>query len=193
MPELDLIKVFTARLNAANVHYFVTGAVAGIVYGEPRLTHDIDLVVALSPNDASKIVEAFPLDEFYCPPVEVVQLEAGRPFRGHFNLIHHQTGFKADIYTAGRDGLHRWAMENRKRMDFEGEPIWLAPIEYVIIRKLQFYREGKMEKHLRDIAGMLLVSGDEIDFEWLQQRIRHDQLSKEWESARNLTLEPDRP
>lgn len=190
MPGLDLIKVFTTRLNAAKVDYFVTGAVAAVVYGEPRLTHDIDLVVELDRADASRIVEAFPAEAFYCPPVEVIQLEISRPFRGHFNLIHHETGFKADVYTMGRDELHRWAMMNRRKVDYEGESIWVGPIEYVIIRKLQYYREGKSDKHLRDIAGMLLVSSQLIDFESLGERIRQYDLSGEWASARNLFKGP---
>lgn len=44
-------------------------------------------------------------------------------------------------------------MQNRRKFDFEGEPIWLAPIEYVILRKLKVFREGGSDKHLRDIAG----------------------------------------
>ena len=36
----------------------------------------------------------------------------------------------------------------------------LAPAEYVIVRKLEYYREGGSEKHLRDIRSMLAVSGD---------------------------------
>ena len=31
----------------------------------------------------------------------------------------------------------------------------VAPPEYVIVRKLQFYHEGGSEKHLRDISAML--------------------------------------
>jgi hypothetical protein len=189
MPELDLIKIFTLRLNRAKVSYFVTGAVASIIYGEPRLTHDIDLVVELSRKDASRIAEAFPLDEFYCPPIEVLQTEILRPLRGHFNLIHHQTGFKADVYAMGRDELHLWAMVNRRRFDFEGEPMWLAPPEYVILRKLQYYREGRSEKHLRDIAGMIIISGDRIDFEELLKRIRQYKLTDEWIEARRLSEE----
>jgi hypothetical protein len=141
-------------------------------------------VLELSQPDASRIVEAFPGDEFYCPPIEVIQLESSRPFRGHFNLIHHETGFKADVYTTGQDELHRWAMQNRRKFDLEGEPIWLAPIEYVILRKLQYFREGGSDKHLRDIAGMLLISPDLIDFETMEERIRHYGLMEDWEKAK---------
>ena len=46
----------------------VTGAVAAIVYGEPRLTHDIDVVVALRADDAPRLAAAFPAPDFYVPP-----------------------------------------------------------------------------------------------------------------------------
>jgi hypothetical protein len=61
MSELDLIKIFTDRLNQADIGYFVTGSVASIIYGEPRLTHDIDLMAELDRKDASRVVGAFPL------------------------------------------------------------------------------------------------------------------------------------
>ena len=75
----------------------VTGAVAATIYGEPRLTHDIDLVIDLRLQDIEGFVDAFPFEEFYCPPPEVIRLEASRSQRGHFNLIHHDTGLKADF------------------------------------------------------------------------------------------------
>jgi len=164
----------------------VTGAVASTLYGEPRLTHDIDIVVALDAKEIEKIVDCFPADEFYCPPPEVINVEARRPLRGHFNLIHHQTGFKADIYLVGEDELHQWAMSNRKHFEIEGEPIWLAPIEYVILRKLMYYREGRSEKHLRDIAGMIGASLNQISTDYLQKRIRYYRLEEEWEEVQKI-------
>ena len=46
----------------------VSGSTAGILYGEPRMTHDVDIVVALAMRDIHAFVEAFPLEEFDCPP-----------------------------------------------------------------------------------------------------------------------------
>ena len=103
MPEENLFYLFVSRLNAAHLNYMVTGAVASIIYGEPRLTHDIDIVVEINEDQVDKIVGAFPLEEFYCPPPEVLMLEIKRSRRGHFNLIHHDTGFKADIYLLGQE------------------------------------------------------------------------------------------
>jgi len=55
MPEPNLFKIFTVRLNKMGIRYMVTGAVAAIIYGEPRLTHDIDLVIELKMDEVKKI------------------------------------------------------------------------------------------------------------------------------------------
>ena len=56
----SLFKIFTAPLNKASIKYMVTGSVASMVYGEPRLTHDIDIIIFLTDADISKLVELFP-------------------------------------------------------------------------------------------------------------------------------------
>jgi hypothetical protein len=164
----------------------ITGAVASIIYGEPRLTNDIDLVINMNSDDVESFSNTFPIEDFYCPPQEVIRLEIARPQRGHFNLIHHATGFKADIYASGRDELHHWGIKNRKPVDVEGEKFWLAPIEYVILRKLEYYREGESEKHLRDISSILAVSLNEIDFKLLEEQIDLRMLAKEWKAAKDF-------
>jgi hypothetical protein len=39
MQELNLYQLFTEKLNNKKIPYAVTGSVASIVYGEPRMTH----------------------------------------------------------------------------------------------------------------------------------------------------------
>ena len=186
MPEPNLFKIFTGRLNKIGIRYMATGAVAAIIYGEPRLTHDIDLVIELKLEEVEKIQEAFPSGEFYCPPEDAIKLEIKRPSRGHFNIIHRETGFKADCYLMGDDKLHHWGISKRRELDVEGEPVWVAPPEYVIVRKLEYYREGGSEKHLKDIASILAVSPEQIDYDQLHEKISVYGLEKEWTEAKSI-------
>jgi hypothetical protein len=103
-----------------------------------------------------------------------------REQRGHFNLIHADTGFKADFYLAGLEEIHAWAFRHARRMEFRGEPVTVAPPEYVIVRKLEYFREGGSEKHLRDIRSMLGVSGEEIDRSTLEDWIRRQGVEAQW-------------
>ena len=105
MPETNLFLMFTQRLNMLGVTYMVSGSVAVIIYGEPRLTHDVDLIVVLDRGHIARLPEVFPPAEFYCPPTEVIAVEAAREQRGHFNIIHHETGFKAGAYLSPRQPL----------------------------------------------------------------------------------------
>jgi len=180
MPEPNLFLLFTRRLNTLGVRYMVSGSVAVIVYGEPRLTHDVDLIVVLEQEHIARLPEAFPPEEFYCPPPEVIRVEAAREQRGHFNLIHLETGFKADVYLSGRDSLHAWAFARVRRLEVEGEPLLVAPPEYVIVRKLEFFREGGSEKHLRDIRSMLEISPELISRGELAQLINDRGLQDAW-------------
>jgi hypothetical protein len=183
MPEPELFLLFVRPLNRAGIRYVVTGSVAAIFYGEPRLTHDVGFVVVLSDTDIEALAKAFPAADFYLPPRETIFTEARREQRGHFNIIHIETGFKADMYLTGRDELNAWAFKLRRSVELEGEAVVLAPPEYVIVRKLEYYREGGSEKHLRDIRSMLAVSGDQLDRSALNEWIQRRGLQTEWRLA----------
>jgi hypothetical protein len=190
MPEPDLFLLFVRPLNRMGIRYVVTGSVAAIFYGEPRLTHDVDFVVFLKEAEIELLAKSFPPADFYVPPPEAISAETRREQGGHFNIIHIQTGFKADVYLTGRDELNAWAFKLRHQIGFEGETVALAPPEYVIVRKLEYYREGGSEKHLRDIRSMLAISGDQFDRtalnDWIQQR----GLQAEWQLASKNPGEP---
>lgn len=106
--------------------------------------------------------------------------ETARANNGHFNLIHRDTGFKADMYPTGRDELNAWAFRGKRPVEFAGETVMLASPEYVIVRKLAYYREGRSEKHLRDIRAMLAVSGEQLDRSSLDEWIQRCGLETEW-------------
>ena len=158
----------------------VTGAVAAIAYGEPRLTNDIDIVVALSAGEAARLHAAFDGPDVYVPPLEVIEVEARRPLYGHLNLIHGPTALKADLYVASEDPLHAWALGRRRRATVGAEPVWLAPPEYVVLRKLQYLRDGGSDKHRRDIRAMLAQLGADIDRGTVAREAARLGLETEW-------------
>jgi hypothetical protein len=181
MPEPELSLLFLRPLNQLGLRYMVSGSVAAILYGEPRLTHDVDFIVFLRHEDVARLRDTFLSPDFYVPPAEVIAAEIARERKGHFNVIHADTGFKADFYTTGKDEVQAWGFRHVRRMQFRGEPIVVAPPEYVIVRKLEYFREGGSEKHLRDIRAMLAVSGELIDHEALKEWIRRRDVWKQWE------------
>jgi len=178
MPAPSPLAPFIEPLERLGIPYCITGSVAASVYGEPRLTADIDVVLLLRTGDIAALRGAFPETDYYVPPDETLRLQIGRTSRGMFNLIHHATQFKADLYVAAGDPLHAWALENRRRIPLEGGAAWIAPPEYVILRKLEYLREGGSDKHVRDIR--FVVAATALDRAFLDVQIARLGLDAEW-------------
>jgi predicted nucleotidyltransferase len=64
MSQQELLKLVTQTLERVGIEYMVTGSVASGLQGEPRSTHDIDLVVSLHMEQIDSLVRAFPPPEY---------------------------------------------------------------------------------------------------------------------------------
>jgi len=175
--EPDLVGLFVAPLEGVGVTYMVTGGVASVVYGDPRFTRDVDLVVEMGAGSIDAFTAAFAEGAFYLPPEDTLLEELRRCEGGHFNVIHRDTALRADVYLAGDDPFHAWALTHRRRIDVEGVAIWLAPLEYVVVRKLEYFRASGSDRHLRDVAMMLRVSAPLVD----------SAILAEWSNRRGVT------
>jgi hypothetical protein len=178
----SLIAAFVVPLEEAGIEYAIAGSVASSAYGEPRMTMDIDMVAALGPDAMVRLLVAYPEPRFYLPPPEVVREECRRASGGHFNAIDTETGLKADFYVGREDPLQRFALRERRRIELGEFGAWIAPPEYVIVRKLESWREGGSAKHVRDIRGML-IGTERIDRTLIDAMARERGLGDLWREA----------
>jgi hypothetical protein len=179
MPETELPWVFTERLEEAGIAYMIVGAFATLAFGAARTTDDIDLVLALDVDAVTAFERAFPETQFYRPPRGPLLEEIARLERGHFNLLYLPTMDRADCYLVGRaDALQLWALRNRRRVELRGRGCWVAPPEAVIVKKLEFLREGGSQKHIRDIRSILQLI--EVDRAFVGEHVERLGLREHW-------------
>ena len=57
--EIDILKDVSKRLNSANIPYMVTGSMAMNYYAQPRMTRDIDFIIALKKHQVEDLVNLF--------------------------------------------------------------------------------------------------------------------------------------
>lgn len=177
MQEIELI---TRRLESSGIPYCIVGGLAAIAYGRPRLTLDADLVLALEQGHVKALARAFPIEEFYLPPEEVLLAEIQRESRGHFNIIHQHSALRADCYLPGKSPLAHWELANRRKLEGPFGEGWFAPPEAVIVNKLLFFREGGSQKHIDDIVA-ILDAGSVPDQSDLLRWIGELGLHREWD------------
>ena len=161
MEQSELLRFVVSALERLAIPYFVTGSVVTIFYGEPRLTNDIDVVVGLTSEMAGEFCRQFPESDFYVSPEAA--LEAIR-HHSMFNIIQPRTGLKVDVIVPPPSEFNRSRFVRSRRVQAGDD--WdasFASPEDAILKKLEFYRAGGSDKHLRDIAGVLKTTGAEID------------------------------
>lgn len=181
MEQAELLGWVVDVLEGAGIPYLLVGSLASGVYGEPRFTQDIDVVIELRPDQVSRLCAAFPAPEYYVSETAAREAIA---IGGQFNVIHSTSGNKIDFILARRDAWGRSQLSRRRREEIlPGRLGYTASPEDVILGKLWYYHEGGSEKHLRDIAAMLQVSGEEIDRDYIEQWARQLGFMEAWQAV----------
>lgn len=167
MTQTELLELVAEVLSQLGIGYVVTGSVAATFYGEPRFTNDIDVVIDLPAGLVHQLCASFPAEAFYLSEESVLDAVVRRR---QFNLIHPASGLKVDFIVARNDRFDRSRFSRSQRVELPSrQQAQFAALEDVILKKLQYFHLGGSEKHLRDIAGMLRVSGHLIDFKYLRR------------------------
>jgi hypothetical protein len=179
MGPSELLHYLVRVLEEIGIPYLVTGSTATIAYGEPRFTNDIDVVVDLHLDQVPALCAAFADPEYY---LSRSAAETAVRRRHQFNIIHPSSGLKIDVVVASDSPFDRNRFARRRRLpggeDFE---VTFGSPEDVIIKKMEYYREGGSDKHLRDITGVLKVQGDRLDRQYVAQWATRLGLQEIWE------------
>ena len=190
MEQPEVLEFALRVLEAQQVAYMVVGSVASMAYGEPRMTRDIDIVVDLRPHQVPTFIAEFARNpDFYLsPPAITSAVEKGTMF----NIIHATSGNKLDFMPSRRDAWGKERFARRRRIPLTGKVVgYVASPEDIVLGKLWYHSLGDSEKHLRDIAGMLPVSGDKIDRSYIERWVSDLGYQQSWEAAQALEQSGD--
>lgn len=187
MEPSDLLHIVADVFDRLRIPYLVTGSVASMNYGEPRLTNDIDIVAEIRSEHIRDLLTAFPSPEYYISE-DMIRDALAR--RSQFNIIHPASGLKVDVIIRRDTPFDQSRFSRRRRIrptkDFEAD---FATPEDVIVKKMEYYKEGGSEKHLRDITGILRISGSDIDRRYIALWAERLGVTDVWEAIlRRLEL-----
>jgi len=183
MELYDLLEYLVNALEKLRIRYFITGSIASMFYGEPRFTNDIDVVADIKIEHIKGLLKSFPEDKFF---LNEDAIRDAIMHRHQFNIIHPASGLKIDIVIFKKDDFDKSRFRRLKRSSpIEKTPANLASQEDVIIMKMRYYKEGESEKHLRDIASILKISGDDIDKSYIEFWAKKFNLLDIWKAVLN--------
>lgn len=177
----QLLNIFAKFFESQEIHYRVVGSMASMAYGEPRMTIDVDIVAELHADHVPAIIAAFLAPEYYVS--ESAARDAIRR-ASQFNVIHIPSGLKVDVIVPKKSDHSDCEQSRVRRLSDQNEfSAWYAAPEDVILNKLRFLKlsGGQSQKHVRDIGGMLKISGDQIDRDYIQTWAEKLNVRNEWQ------------
>ena len=168
--EFDVIRDVTSRFTNAGIPHMLTGSLAMNYYTLPRMTRDVDFVVAAGAEDVDKIISAFESDYY----VERTAVSRAILHERSFNMIHNEAFIKIDCIIRKASEYRQLEFGRRHQAEIQGVLVWLVSKEDLIISKLFWARDSHSELQLRDIKN-LLASG--YDVEYLERWTRKLELN----------------
>ena len=180
MTLAELVADAVRALNEAAVPYMVTGSLASAFHGEPRATRDLDIVIAPDPAALDHLVVGLLEAGFYLDP------DAARDAlerHSSFNAIG-ADALKIDFIIRRERPSSREEFERRQPADLLGTPGYVVTAEDMIIAKLEWAAATDSERQLRDVSGILAVTGDAVDRGYVEGWVAALHLEDVWERAK---------
>ena len=125
--ELDVLRIVSDRLGRLGIPFMLTGSYAMAYYETPRMTRDLDLVVALRAADVEGLVAEFAPDFYVDPDAVLAAVRAERLF----NLMHLASGIKVDMIVRKSTPYRELEFSRRTRGELSGVAVWLTSRENI--------------------------------------------------------------
>jgi hypothetical protein len=145
----------------------VAGSVASSMHGVPRTTLDADLVARIEARHARSLVEV--LGETFCADEETIRNAVQHG--SSFNLIHHPSMIKIDVFAVKARPYDANALARRRRERLDELELFVATPADLILSKLEWYEGGGRvsEGQWGDVCGLLRVHGGSLDLSYLRR------------------------
>jgi len=159
---LSFFQKITDVLDEFQIPYMLSGSIALGLYTVPRMTRDIDFIIHLEAKNLDVFVNSFK-DGFYCER-DVVKDAMEGPVK-MFNIIDHETGYKADFVVLKDDPFRLEEFNRRLKVSYFGKTVYVVSAEDLLISKLIWIQDFQSAIQIEDIKSLVVV--DNLDWDYI--------------------------
>ena len=165
---LSFFQKITDVLDQYQIPYMLSGSIALGIYTVPRMTRDIDFVIHLEAKNLDLFVDSFK-EGFYCDRDGIKDAMAG-PVK-MFNIIDHESGYKADFVVLKDDPYRQEEFSRRQKVGYIGKTIYVVSPEDLLISKLIWIQEYQSPLQMEDIKSLVIIENLDWDYisKWIKQ------------------------
>jgi hypothetical protein len=180
----ELLQKITAALDGNAIPYMLTGSLASSMYGVPRATNDIDIVISPTREQLLSIVQLF---QRVGLTVTVEAAIAALTRKTQFNVIDFPHGLKVDLIVRKDRAFSVTEFDRRETHEVDGMRLTIATPEDVLLAKLEWAKMGESERQLIDAAGIITFQGAALDTAYIEHWVQQLGLDQQWIAVRRLS------
>lgn len=158
----DLLVKITKILDELEIPYIITGGMAVSVWGRPRFTADVDIVVELFPKNVNLLAEKLlkvDKDIYVSKEAMLNALEN----QGEFNFIDPNSRLKVDFWIV-KDEFNKQEIKRAIPRKIDGQKINFVSPEDLILSKLLWHQISQSTRQLEDIESVLRISKVDLTY-----------------------------
>ncbi|MCK4304805.1 MAG: hypothetical protein KAY24_11260 [Candidatus Eisenbacteria sp.] len=182
MSQPELLRRVLQALDVAGIEHLLSGSFASSLQGEPRSTHDIDIVVDIQPAGAAHLIAAFRPPQYY---LSADSVREAITHQSMFNLLDVNSGDKVDFWILTDDPFDRSRFARRYTEEVMGMRISVSSPEDTILMKLNWaIQSGGSEKQFKDALGVYEVQQAKLDLAYMDHWARELSIEELWRRLR---------
>lgn len=166
MEQEKLLVRLASILEKLKIPYFITGGMAVVVWGRPRFTADIDLVIQLAAQKLEPLAAALykiAKDIYF----DKQMMREALIRCGEFNVIDPASGLKIDFWILKNELFDKIRLKRRVAKKIGKQVIYFTSPEDLILSKLLWYKESQSTRHLEDVESVLKIS--KVDLKYVKK------------------------
>ena len=179
MSQQELLRQVVQTLDRLQIQCMLTGSLASSLQGEPRATHDVDLLVDLKSHDVTALLNAFNSPDLYLSQSAVNDAVRNRRM---FNLLETTTGAKIDFWLLTSEPFDQSRFQRKRPLNVEGLVVDVSSPEDTILMKLKWAKaSGGSEKQFGDAVSVFEVQSGRLDLTYIQHWVRELDVTELWQ------------
>jgi hypothetical protein len=176
--QKQFLQKLVRLIEACGIPYAVCGSIGSSLYGQPRATHDIDIIFAPTQEQLTKFIDSLKTGYYVSSEAAFEAMRLG----SMFNVIDNELGWKADLIFLKGSPYHLAEFDRRVKARVMGIELWIQSPEDVILSKLNWAKNTDSELQYRDILGVIKLQWDKLNWDYLRRWARELGVEGEFES-----------
>ncbi len=170
MSQQELLVIIIKKLDKINCQYVITGSTVSSIQGEPRSTHDIDIIISINMEDIDLFYTTIFEEVFYLEKEAIVDAVKNKTM---FNLIDSNSGDNVDFWILTEEPFDISRFSRKQKIELFNYSMNITSCEDTILMKLKWAKDsGGSKKHYTDALRIYELNRDIIDFNYINDWVK---------------------